>query len=147
MNGNAVHEMIRLDRSIQIYASHRRVILRLDPKEDPINVKPLHHHHYRYYSLAKLMKYLCYTLPCPKLACIKVSTQPSLETGLVRKSSLTGLDQLEDTCLVADSQREPVCNRQLCVDDLRYMPWVGEGGLRKAQVDMDGLAVLRVHAS
>ena len=49
--------------------------------------------------------------------------------------------------LVADGEGEPVGDGQAGVEQLRDVPGVGVRGLREAEVDVDGLAVLRVEAA
>ncbi len=49
--------------------------------------------------------------------------------------------------LIADGEGEPVGDGQAGVEQLRHMPGVGVGGLRKAEVDVDGPAVLWVDAA
>ena len=49
--------------------------------------------------------------------------------------------------LIADGEWEPVGNGQAGVEQLRDVPGVGVRGLREAEVDVDGPAVLRVDAA
>ena len=49
--------------------------------------------------------------------------------------------------LIADGEGEPVGDGQTGIEQLRHVPGVGVRGLRKAEVDVDGPAVLWVDAA
>ena len=72
--------------------------------------------------------------------------RPVTDTGSLWQFAAQPRLRTRDACLVADGEWEPVDNGEPGVEHLRDVPGVGVAGLRKAQVDVDGSAVLRVQA-